>query len=136
MPQTIAVALAAQRLGLSESTIRHMIEIGQLRGWRRTPRSPWHIFTWSVDDFIDAAEERYVQALEIDRAYVPSMTALTRIYQNRGDWLKAAKMMVQAETATSNMLEKTRLLHQAGMIYLDKLEDKDTAKALLLSIKK
>lgn len=80
---------------------------------------------------IEAAEERYVQSLELDPTYVPSMNQLTDIYQGRGDWMKAAKMMVQAEASTANMLEKTRLLHEAGMIYLEKLEDAETAKALL-----
>lgn len=92
-----------------------------------------HIYDEKLGD-IEAAEERYVQALEIDRAYVPSMTALTKIYQNRGDWLKAAKMMVQAEASTSNILEKTKLLFQSGVIYLDRLEDKETAKSLLARV--
>jgi len=80
---------------------------------------------------VEGAEERYMQALELDEGYVPSMTALTAIYENRGDWLKAASMMVRAEAASANLLEKTRLLHRAGMIYLERLEDRDTARSLL-----
>jgi tetratricopeptide (TPR) repeat protein len=80
---------------------------------------------------VDGAEQRYMQALELDPSYLPSMNQLTAIYQNRGDWLKAAKMMVQAEASTQNLLEKTRLLHQAGMIHLERLEDRERAKELL-----
>src|SRR6185503_12210977 len=45
----------------------------------------------------ETAEQHYVEALSIDPAYVPAMETLTEIYKRRGDWLKAAQMMVRAE---------------------------------------
>src|SRR5262249_57419051 len=53
----------------------------------------------------------------------PSMLSLLGIYKRRGDWLKAAQLMVRAEAATANPLEKTRLLYEAGKIFQEKLGD-------------
>ncbi len=89
-----------------------------------------HILQEAMQDVV-RAEEEYVKALELDPAYVPSMTALTEIYKGRNDWMKAAKMMITAEQNTNNILERTKLLKDAGVIYLDHLEDKETAKDLL-----
>ena len=46
----------------------------------------------------DTAETRYVDALALDPNYLPSMQSLTQLYSKRGDWLKAAQMMVRAPT--------------------------------------
>ena len=69
------------------------------------------------------AEARFVRALEIDATHVPSMTALVEIYRKNGEFLKAAKLLVEAVPHTQNRLERTRLLVEAGEIY-DGLEDK------------
>ncbi len=90
-----------------------------------------HILQEAMHD-VAGAEEEYVKALELDPAYVPSMTALTEIYKERNDWMKAAKMMIKAEEHTNNILERTRLLRDAGIIYLDYLEEKSMAKDLLI----
>ncbi|MDB4968542.1 MAG: Tetratricopeptide 2 repeat protein [Myxococcales bacterium] len=77
------------------------------------------------------AETRFVRALEIDPTHVPSMTALVEIYRKNGDFLKAAKLLVEAVPHTSNRLERTRLLVEAGEIY-DGLDDKRKATELYL----
>src|SRR6185436_11340829 len=65
----------------------------------------------------ETAEERLIEALSIDATHVPSMLALLNLYRRRGDSMKAAQLMVRAEAATPNVLEKTRLLYEAGKIY-------------------
>lgn len=77
------------------------------------------------------AETRFVRALEIDPTHVPSMTALVEIYRKNGDFLKAAKLLVEAVPHTPNRLERTRLLVEAGEIY-DGLDDKRKATQLYL----
>lgn len=77
------------------------------------------------------AETRFVRALEIDPTHVPSMTALVEIYRKNGDFLKAAKLLIEAVPYTSNRLERTRLLVEAGEIY-DGLDDKRKATELYL----
>ena len=76
-------------------------------------------------------ETRFVRALEIDPTHVPSMTALVEIYRKNGDFLKAAKLLVEAVPHTPNRLERTRLLVEAGEIY-DGLDDKRKATELYL----
>ncbi len=71
---------------------------------------------------IDTAEMRYMDALSIDGGYVPTMQALTTMYDRRGDWLKAAQMRVRTEAQTVNPLEKVKLLYEAGRIYQDRLD--------------
>ncbi len=78
----------------------------------------------------EPAEEYLVEALAHDPAHVPSMLSLLGLYKRRGDWLKAAQLMVRAEAATANPLEKTRLLHEAGKIYQEKLADDEQATEL------
>ena len=75
----------------------------------------------------DPAQEYLVEALSQDPAHVPSMLSLLGIYKRRGDWLKAAQLMVRAEAATTNPLEKTRLLYEAGKIFQEKLGDEAQA---------
>lgn len=77
------------------------------------------------------AETRFVRALEIDPTHVPAMTALVEIYRKNGDFLKAAKLLVEAVPHTPNRLERTRLLVEAGEIY-DGLDDKRKATELYL----
>ena len=79
---------------------------------------------------VEEAEQHFRTALTIDATHVPTMEALTRLYADRGDWLKASQMMVQAETYTANVLDKIRLLYEAARIQLDKLKNRDKAKEL------
>ncbi|PIE17900.1 MAG: hypothetical protein CSA65_07020 [Proteobacteria bacterium] len=77
------------------------------------------------------AEERYAQALELHPGHVESMMQLVEIYKSRGDWAKAAQLMVRAEEHSQNALEKARLLYEAGMAYLNELGDESRASDLL-----
>jgi golgin subfamily B member 1 len=78
----------------------------------------------------EPAQEYLVEALSQDPAHVPSMLSLLGLYKRRGDWMKAAQLMVRAEAATVNTLEKTRLLHEAAKIFQEKLGDDATATDL------
>ncbi|HEY0483245.1 MAG TPA: tetratricopeptide repeat protein, partial [Kofleriaceae bacterium] len=78
----------------------------------------------------DASEANLLRGLALDPGHVPTMEALTRQYSDRGDWLKAAQMMVRAESYTPVALDKVRLLFEAARIYQDKLRQDDAAKQL------
>jgi golgin subfamily B member 1 len=78
----------------------------------------------------ESAEERLSDALSVDPTHVPSMMSLIGLYRRRGDSQKAAQMMVRAESCTQNVLEKTRLLFEAGKLYQIELGDEERAKDL------
>ena len=78
----------------------------------------------------ESAEERLSDALSVDPMHVPSMLSLIGLYRRRGDSQKAAQMMVRAEGCTQNVLEKTRLLFEAGKLYQVELGDEQKAKEL------
>ncbi len=78
----------------------------------------------------ESAEERLSDALSVDPGHVPSMLSLINLYRRRGDSLKAAQMMVRAEPCTQNVLEKTRLLFEAGKVYQTDLNDEARARDL------
>jgi tetratricopeptide (TPR) repeat protein len=82
----------------------------------------------------DAAEANLLRALAIDNGHVPSMEALTRQYSDRGDWLKAAQMMVRAESYTPVVIDKVRLLFEAARIYHERLQQLDAAKQLYAAV--
>jgi golgin subfamily B member 1 len=78
----------------------------------------------------DASEANLLRGLAIDQGHVPTMEALTRQYSDRGDWLKAAQMMVRAESYTAVAIDKVRLLFEAAKIYQGRLGQDDAAKQL------
>ena len=80
---------------------------------------------------VKQAEERYHKALELDHTFVPAMTAMVELYRKSGEFLRAAKLLVEAEQHTANRLEKTRMLVEAGEIY-DSLDQAPVAIDLLL----
>ncbi|MBL0214683.1 MAG: tetratricopeptide repeat protein [Myxococcales bacterium] len=82
----------------------------------------------------DSAEANLLRGLAIDPAHVPTMEALTKQYSDRGDWLKAAQMMVRAESYTPVVLDKVRLLFDAGKIYEDRLKQNEAAKQLYAAV--
>ena len=82
----------------------------------------------------DSAEGNFLRGLAIDQGHVPTMEALVKQYSDRGDWLKAAQMMVRAETFTPVAKDKVRLLFEAANIYADKLNQDDQAKALYAAV--
>lgn len=82
----------------------------------------------------DTAETRYVDALALDPNYLPAMQSLTALYQRRGDWLKAAQMMVRAEQQIVNPLEKAKVLYEAARIFRDKLDNELNAGELFARV--
>ncbi|MBC7975271.1 MAG: tetratricopeptide repeat protein, partial [Myxococcales bacterium] len=82
----------------------------------------------------DASEANLLRGLAIDPGHVPTMEALTKQYSDRGDWLKAAQMMVRAESYTAVAIDKVRLLFEAARIYEDKLRQNDAAKQLYAAV--
>ncbi|MBC7976949.1 MAG: tetratricopeptide repeat protein, partial [Myxococcales bacterium] len=82
----------------------------------------------------DASEANLLRGLAIDPGHVPTMEALTKQYSDRGDWLKAAQMMVRAESYTPVAIDKVRLLFEAARIYEDKLRQNDAAKQLYAAV--
>ncbi|TMQ11339.1 MAG: tetratricopeptide repeat protein, partial [Deltaproteobacteria bacterium] len=82
----------------------------------------------------DASEANLLRGLALDPGHVPTMEALTRQYSDRGDWLKAAQMMVRAESYTPVAIDKVRLLFEAARIYEDKLRQDDAAKQLYAAV--
>jgi tetratricopeptide (TPR) repeat protein len=82
----------------------------------------------------DASEANLLRGLALDPGHVPTMEALTRQYSDRGDWLKAAQMMVRAESYTPVAIDKVRLLFEAARIYQDRLRQDDAAKQLYAAV--
>jgi tetratricopeptide (TPR) repeat protein len=82
----------------------------------------------------DTAEQHYLEALSKWPQYVPAMHALNNIYQKRGDWLKAAQMMVRAEVETPNPLDKARLLYDAGRLFREKMDNEVSASELFARV--
>src|SRR5581483_8919091 len=77
------------------------------------------------------AEQRFMRVLELDATHVPAMSALVEIYRKNGEFLKAAKLLVEAVPHTHNRLERTRMLVEAGEIFHG-LEDLKKATQLYL----
>ena len=79
----------------------------------------------------DEAEARYQQALEEDGGHFGAMERLVGIHRARQQWRKAAGMMVRAEANTDNELKRAQLLHEAGLVYLEQLDDEPRGVELL-----
>ncbi|HUJ59424.1 MAG TPA: tetratricopeptide repeat protein, partial [Kofleriaceae bacterium] len=82
----------------------------------------------------EAAEANLLRGLALDAGHMPTMEALTKQYADRGDWLKAAQMMVRAESHTELAVDKARLLFEAAAIYMHKLRAIDQAKQLYAAV--
>ncbi len=82
----------------------------------------------------EGAEANLLRGLSLDKGHVPTMEALTKQYADRGDWLKAAQMMVRAESYTAVAVDKVRLLFEAANIYAYKLRQDDQAKQLYAAV--
>jgi tetratricopeptide (TPR) repeat protein len=77
------------------------------------------------------AEARYARALEEDAGNLPALGALAALYRKQGDFLRAAKLMREAEARTVNRIEKARLLYDLGALYQDELGDGAQAAEVL-----
>ena len=82
----------------------------------------------------EGAESNLLRGLALDNGHVPTMEALTKQYSDRGDWLKAAQMMVRAESYTPVAIDKVRLLFEAANIYMYKIRQDDQAKQLYAAV--
>jgi len=76
------------------------------------------------------AEARYTRALESNPGHLGALTALGALYRGRGQALRAAKLMKEAEEQTANRIEKVRMLHDLGALYEGELESKTQATEL------
>ena len=77
-----------------------------------------------------AAEASLLRGLSLAPEHLPTMQALIGQYIDRGDWQKAAQLMMRAETHTQVAVDKVRLLCDAANIHLHKLRVTDQAKQL------
>src|SRR5262249_16587073 len=68
------------------------------------------------------------KALEADPEHLPAMTQLAALYARRGEWMRAAKLHTEAADRTSNRLDKTRLLFEAGRLSEERLDDQEPAQ--------
>ncbi|MBU1536351.1 tetratricopeptide repeat protein, partial [Myxococcota bacterium] len=79
---------------------------------------------------LDEAERLYAEAMAINPSFVPALRDLSRIYEGRGDWIKASRLLETAQQHTVNVVDKAAYLYDGGVIYLDHLEEYDRAADL------
>ena len=79
---------------------------------------------------MDAAERHFVKALEFDPRSVSSRLGLIEMYRARGDSLRAALLLCEAEQQTQNRIERVRYLVEAAELYAA-AGDPDRARELL-----
>jgi len=79
---------------------------------------------------LDAAERHFVKALEFDPRNATSRLALIEMYRARGDSLRAALLLCEAEEQTQNRIERVRYLVEAAELYAS-AADPDRARELL-----
>jgi tetratricopeptide (TPR) repeat protein len=78
------------------------------------------------------AEARYQKAIDVDPGHREALVALARLAFDRRDYERAVRLLIDAEVRTSGKLEKARLLHEAAVILLDRLEGAERAEPLLV----
>jgi tetratricopeptide (TPR) repeat protein len=78
------------------------------------------------------AEARYGKAVEADPMNREALVALARLATDRKDHDRAVRFLVDAEVRTNGKLEKARLLYDAAVLLLDKLDDPERAETLLV----
>lgn len=64
------------------------------------------------------AEENFVRALEIDPQHGAATASLADLYREKGEYLRAAKLYIEAESRTQNRLDKARFLVEAAKQHL------------------
>jgi lipopolysaccharide biosynthesis regulator YciM len=77
------------------------------------------------------AEVRYDKAVEADPMNREALVALAHLATDRRDFERAVRFLVAAEVRTNGKLEKARLLADAAVLLLDRLDDPQRAEALL-----
>ncbi|HEY3356569.1 MAG TPA: SIR2 family protein [Polyangia bacterium] len=81
-----------------------------------------------------AAEARFTDALAFDEGHVPARLGLIELYRQRGDALRAVRLMRETADLTANRLERVRLLFDAGGLCQDELGDAEQAEELLARV--
>ncbi|MEE9384726.1 MAG: tetratricopeptide repeat protein [Nannocystaceae bacterium] len=136
-PQSFAAANTLSRLqemtedwGAAVGTMGRLVELSE------DPEAKLELLTRMGRLYLERlgeevqAEEYLNQALIFDAGHVPALTLLAELYENRSDWLKATRALQTASEAAQNPLRKTQLAAQAGMIYLEQLEERTKATEL------
>ena len=112
-----AIAMLDRQAEAASSTaerVQLMFRAGELCGDQRDARS---------------AEQRFARILELDPEHAPAMTALAAIYRQSGEYLRAAKLFVEAVPHTANRLQRTRLYAGAAEMY-ERVDDAERAVIL------
>ena len=78
-----------------------------------------------------AAEALYLRALDSDPNHAVALAALADLCGRKGEFERAAKFALQGAEKTQNPMEKGRLLAQAGILALDRLDDAEGGLELL-----
>jgi len=77
-----------------------------------------------------AAEEIFAKCVDKDPSNPAALLALAELARNRGDYLRAAKFLLDTAERVQNPLELGRLNAEAGTIHLDHLDDEAKATEL------
>jgi tetratricopeptide (TPR) repeat protein len=80
-----------------------------------------------LPDDATAAEEILAKCLERDPASPAPLLAMADLAKGRGDYLRAAKFLLDAAGRTQNPLELGRIFAEAGTIQIDHLGDEERA---------
>lgn len=155
LPKAAAAYAAAEALGDErESTLEALARLAEQQGqwqvcvetldrWAGIAKDAsvrarlFHRAATILADKLDdraAAEDRYAKALGADPTHVAALAALAALYQAQGEFLRAAKLMLEAEQHTHNRLEKARLLYQAATLHEDQLSDETRAIELYVKV--
>ncbi|MCK5799462.1 MAG: hypothetical protein KAI47_19860, partial [Deltaproteobacteria bacterium] len=83
---------------------------------------------------LGAAETHLVKALELLPGHLETLLTLGKLYEEREDFGKAARMFSEAAGQSPNELDKVRQLYHAGELNDEKLGDKDKALDLYMEV--
>ena len=124
-----ALARLYEQAGEAERAIDVLSRLTDLGDDASKPDLYWRTgrIQYAIGD-ANGAEASLLRALALDPGHMPSMEALTTQYSDRGDWLKAAQMMMRAEAYIAVAVDKARLLFAAANIYMYKLHAAEQAK--------
>jgi serine/threonine protein kinase/Tfp pilus assembly protein PilF len=82
----------------------------------------------------DQAIVRLFQATELDPANLPALSLLAEIFRARHEWLELAQVLEQIVEHTASNYERIERATEAGFIWLEKLQIKERAVAMLARV--
>jgi tetratricopeptide (TPR) repeat protein len=129
------VALLRLYLGKRDhATAVQMLERALQAGLSDSERVEVHehlgaLFREQIHD-MEAAERHFAKALEFDPRSMSSRLGLIEMYRARGDSLRAALLLCEAEQQTQNRIERVRYLVEAAELYAA-AADPDRAREIL-----